>query len=205
MTNIVLVLDAIGVIYNSADDVAELLVPLVVKRGGIDDPEEISRLYTLASLGELAAGTFWNNVGLSQQLEDDYLAQHKLMDGLLDFLDTPLPGISSIWCLSNDIAEWSRKLRAMHGLEQRFAGFMISGEVGARKPSPTIYEKLLERLQRPSRSVVFVDDRERNLDAAMTLGCQTVLFDPRPQRDRISKHVIVASFTELAQHLAPDR
>ena len=37
MEDIVLVLDAMGVIYTAADDVEELLVPFVKERGGIAD------------------------------------------------------------------------------------------------------------------------------------------------------------------------
>ena len=63
MTDSVLVLDAMGVIYSSSDDVAELLIPFVVKTGGIRDPGEISRQYTLASLGELDAETSGGTLG----------------------------------------------------------------------------------------------------------------------------------------------
>jgi|GEM_PF-4675402 len=52
MTENTIVLDAMGVIYASSDDVAELLVPFVIKAGGIKDLEEIARQYTLASLGK---------------------------------------------------------------------------------------------------------------------------------------------------------
>jgi hypothetical protein len=38
LEQIVLVVDAMGVIYQSADDVTELLVPFVTGNGGVQDP-----------------------------------------------------------------------------------------------------------------------------------------------------------------------
>ena len=49
MKRIVLVVDAMGVLYESADDVAELLVPFVNENGGESDPGAIERQYLEAS------------------------------------------------------------------------------------------------------------------------------------------------------------
>ena len=89
MDDTVLVLDAMGVIYTAADDVAELLVPFVAERGGITDAAAIADQYTRASLGQMSAADFWHAVQVSPDAEDAYLARHRLTDGLLTFLDNP--------------------------------------------------------------------------------------------------------------------
>lgn len=136
LKRIVLVVDAMGVLYESADDVAELLVPFVSEHGGVADRGAIEREYLEASLGRISAATFWRNVGVSPALEDQYLARHRLADDLPVFLQDLPEVIGSLWCLSNDVSEWSRKLRTQHGLTKRFTGFVISGDVGIESPVP---------------------------------------------------------------------
>ncbi len=201
MENTVLVLDAMGVIFAAADDVEELLVPFIVENGGLDDGATVARQYTRASLGEIDAATFWHAVGLSPRVEDEYLSHHCVTEGLLTFLDNRPACVSSVWCLSNDVGQWSRKLRSLHGLESRFDGFVISGDVGVRKPQREIYDRLLESVGCPANTILFVDDRPKNLDAAQSLGFRTIQFNPMPDGSNQHKHARIHSFNELIEDL----
>jgi putative hydrolase of the HAD superfamily len=60
-------------------------------------------------------------------------------------------------------------------LEELFDAWVISGEVGLRKPDPAIYELAAERLGLPPAACVFVDDLPGNLKPARALGMATVL------------------------------
>ena len=199
MDNIVLVLDAMGVIYEAADDVAELLVPFIAQNGGTRNSETVQELYSSASLGEIDAKEFWRGVAVDPDVEDQYLALHRLSDGILTFLDTLPSYISSVWCLSNDVSEWSGKLRHRFALEERIAGFVISADVGIRKPDHGIYEALLMRLGSGAAKTIFVDDQVKNLDAAKKLGFETIHFAPGSSSS--DRHVLVTSFKELGRHL----
>jgi putative hydrolase of the HAD superfamily len=171
-----LVLDAMGVIYRAADDVAELLVPFIGERGGTTDVRAIERAYHAASLGLLDPDRFWRDVGLDPVVENDYLERHVLTPGLDRLLDeTRVSGIP-LWCLSNDVARWSEKLRRRFGIESSFGGFVISSAIGARKPDAAAYHALLDRIRVPAAQVLFVDDREANIAAARTLGIDARLF-----------------------------
>ena len=46
-----LVLDAMGVIYETGDDVTDLLVPFIAEKGGTTDVADIEHAYHDASLG----------------------------------------------------------------------------------------------------------------------------------------------------------
>jgi 2-haloacid dehalogenase len=59
---------------------------------------------------------------------------------------------------------------------QLFDGFVISGHEGVAKPDPQIFRILLDRFALDPSSTVFIDDAERNTDAARGLGLRTVLF-----------------------------
>ena len=60
-------------------------------------------------------------------------------------------------------------------LERLFDAWVISGEVGVRKPDPAIYALAAERLGLPPQECVFVDDLPGNLKPARALGMATVL------------------------------
>jgi putative hydrolase of the HAD superfamily len=60
-------------------------------------------------------------------------------------------------------------------LEELFDAWVISSEVGLRKPDPAIYELAAERLGLPPAQCVFVDDLPGNLKPARALGMATVL------------------------------
>jgi epoxide hydrolase-like predicted phosphatase len=60
-------------------------------------------------------------------------------------------------------------------LAELFDSWVISGEVGLRKPDPAIYELTAERLGLEPPDCVFVDDLPGNLKPALALGMATVL------------------------------
>ena len=170
----VIVLDAMGVIYRARDDVAELLVPFVEQQGSGAGAGEVAALYEQASLGRLEADDFWRALGLDPSAEDAYLAGHHLNDGLLPFIESARRSGIDIWCLSNDVSRWSAKLRQRFGLDALFVDFVISGDIGCRKPSKQAYRCLLERIGAVPE--LFVDDRPRNVDVARSMGIPSVCF-----------------------------
>ena len=194
-----LVLDAMGVIYTAGDDVAELLCPFIHENGGISDDRRIEAIYHEASLGRISAIQFWEEVQLDPGLEDAYLLRHRLSPGLLQFLRNARPRLASIWCLSNDVSEWSRKLRDHFGLHRLIDGFVISGDVGARKPEAAIFKHLLAQTGVKAEGLVFVDDRPRNLDTAAALGFQTILFGSAGREP--CQHYATTDFTHLLDYV----
>ena len=170
----VVVLDAMGVMYRAQDDVAELLVPFVEQQGSRAGAREVATLYERASLGHLEADAFWHALGLDPSAEGDYLAGHHLNDGLLPFLESVRRSDIDIWCLSNDVSRWSVKLRERFALDEFFAGFVISGDIGYRKPSKQAYRCLLDRIG--AVPDLFVDDRPSNVSVAQSMGIPSVCF-----------------------------
>jgi putative hydrolase of the HAD superfamily len=192
-----LALDAMGVIYAEPDDGPKLLYPFIVENGGCSDIQEVIRLYSAASLGKMSSAEFWKSVGVDPEREDTYLLGHRLSEGLPQFLDETCARGMELWCLSNDVSEWSKKLRKKFGLERRIKGFVISGDAGVRKPEPAIYLTLLEQSGFQPHDVVFVDDRLRNAQGAEALGITAILFNPAPQESQGGEIPIVRTFAEL--------
>jgi HAD superfamily hydrolase (TIGR01509 family) len=198
----ILVLDAMGVIYSIGNDDRDLLCPFIEEKGGTKDVSEIERLYHSTSLGNMSSAEFWEAVGLKPGLEDEYLQRYELTDGLTDFLEAVNSQGYEVWCLSNDISEWSKKLRARFGLDRYIRGFVISGDAGVRKPEQAIFDHLISQLTVSPHDAVFVDDQLRNLDAAAALGFNTILFAPAGQDlTNSKKHVVATNFADVLRWL----
>jgi putative hydrolase of the HAD superfamily len=145
---------------------------------------------------------FWEAVGLDPGLEDEYLQRYKLTDGLTDFLEAVSSQGCEVWCLSNDISEWSRKLRARFRLDRYIRGFVISGDVGVRKPEQAIFSHLIGQLTASPRDAVFVDDQLKNLDVAAALGFGTILFMPASHDLTDVNHILATSFADILHWLS---
>ncbi len=193
----VVLLDAMGVMYSVGDDVTELLCPFIAENGGISDIDKITSLYMEASLGKMTSNEFWQEVGIDPKLEDKYLQRHNLTDGLIEFLEAINAKGIVVWCLSNDLSEWSKKLRDRFKLKKYFHGFVISGDSGLRKPDPAIFQHLFKEINANAVEVLFVDDNPKNLDRATELGLKTILFHTGGEKLDNSVYETARDFNEL--------
>lgn len=184
-----LVLDAMGVIFSTADDVAELLIPFIGEHGGSTDRGLIESAYLEASLGRIEPADFWTRVDLDENLEDEYLGRFSLSPGLLDLLALARQRALPVWCLSNDIGRWSRKLRRRFDIETLLAGAVISGDVGVRKPDAKVYRVLLRQSGFAAADLVLIDDRENNRRAARLLGIDSPPFDAATGFDSLLRQI----------------
>jgi putative hydrolase of the HAD superfamily len=78
--------------------------------------------------------------------------------------------------LNNESEELNRHRIRLFGLAEIFGAFFTSCWLGTTKPARRIYDLALAMSQAEPAASVFVDDRERNLATARSLGMQTVLF-----------------------------
>lgn len=173
----VVAFDAMGVLYSSADDVGELLVPYLRSHGCAWPRGEIAQLYEECSLGKMTSADFWTTAGASGASDEEYCRAHRLTEGvvaLLAELDTT--GVR-LACLSNDVSEWSRLLRERFGLGEYVTDWFISGDTGVRKPDPEAFTTLCRRLDVVPERILLIDDREENVAAARGAGLQALRFD----------------------------
>jgi len=171
-----LVLDAMGVLFAAADDVAEILIPFIRSAGGESDAHAIESVYLQASLGAIDADTFWVRVGLDPAVEDAYLSKHRLVAGAREFLASARRAGLPVWCLSNDVGRWSRRLREKLLGERLLAGAVISSDAKVRKPDRGIYEQLLVATGYRPAELLFVDDRAKNVAGAAAVGIPAIEF-----------------------------
>jgi putative hydrolase of the HAD superfamily len=78
--------------------------------------------------------------------------------------------------LTNNVREWERHWRALAPIDDIFELVVDSAFVGMRKPDREIYELTVQRLGVPAEQCLFVDDLERNCDAAREAGMAAVVY-----------------------------
>ncbi|MBN1439353.1 MAG: HAD family hydrolase [Anaerolineales bacterium] len=195
-----IVFDAMGVIFDEADDVSNRLVPFLRRRGCSADGETVHAAYRQASLGRIAPRELRNGFGLGREypaVEREYLDNCLQLDPHLLETAEALAGKYSLAILSNDVAEWSAYLRKRHGLEKLFRITVTSGEAGFRKPDPAIYRILLERLRADGKDCLFIDDRRENLPPAAALGIFSVWLAKEGSGDQDAAYPRIGSLAEL--------
>lgn len=78
--------------------------------------------------------------------------------------------------LSNADRTLRARFEAHDGLLDLFDDFVCSADVGMAKPDPRIYALAAERLGLSPEECVFIDDLDRNIDAAREVGMHGVHF-----------------------------
>jgi epoxide hydrolase-like predicted phosphatase len=156
---------------------AEGLDPDTVRDRFRSDPEA-RRLLKALETGALAVAEFEPRFAALLEVESERLID-RLFAGMEP--DTAmLDGVRAVrragfrtGLLSNSWGDATAYDPAL--LEELFDAWVISSDVGVRKPDPAVYKLAAERLGLPPAACVFVDDLPGNLKPASALGMATVL------------------------------
>jgi HAD superfamily hydrolase (TIGR01509 family) len=89
-----------------------------------------------------------------------------------------------VYALSNFATVKFALARQMFDFLNEFDTAVISGHVGVVKPDPRIYKLLFERVGRPARELLFVDDSAANVRAAEALGMAAIHYRPGVDLER---------------------
>ncbi|RPJ40436.1 MAG: HAD family phosphatase, partial [Chloroflexi bacterium] len=61
---------------------------------------------------------------------------------------------------------------------------VLSGALKLVKPDPRIFEVFLEQIGRKPEQCLFIDDSRKNIEAANSMGFQTIRFESPEQLER---------------------
>ena len=162
--------------------------------------EEIYTHWFKADKGEISSLDVWAAIGFQgdlEKVEKGYLDTLELNEGFLDFVKEAGKKYK-LAIISNDASRWSRYVREKFGLNPYFDVISISADLKMSKPDERIFWLTLEKLGVSPEECLYVDDREKNLEAARKVGMETVMIN--------SRHVdydgeIVAGFAELLERI----
>jgi len=88
-------------------------------------------------------------------------------------------------------------LRERLGLDELMAHWVVSGEVGARKPSQAMFEALRRMSGVPFRNMLLIDSEPPMLEAARSMGMSTVLMRGAALIPEGFPHPVIGGFAEL--------
>jgi epoxide hydrolase-like predicted phosphatase len=141
-----------------------------------------------AQKGEISIQQHWENLrnqlGYSEvefkALLDKFFAQDELDNSLLDYLRKLHKNYKTA-LLSNAFDDLRQVIAEQWHFEDAFDAMIISGEVGMAKPDPRIFHLTLDELGVQAAQAIFVDDFQRNVDAAKTVGLNAIQFQSAEQ------------------------
>ena len=85
--------------------------------------------------------------------------------------------------LSNHVNEWAWPMLRNFGLDKIADPIIISSDVRVAKPTPAIYELVLERAGKRPEQCVFIDDKIGNIEPARKLGIHAIHFPKGSKRE----------------------
>ena len=106
----------------------------------------------------------------------------EMFDGYIDGTPQILDRLSArnvpLYALTNMSSETYPRHREDFPKLKLFLDTVVSGDERLLKPDPEIYKLTLRRMGSPDPGhVIFIDDSQKNINAAATLGFETHLFD----------------------------
>lgn len=192
------VLDARGVLYDEANDIGARLVPFVRERGSRASLQEINDVTRAASLGRLSTAELWTQLGVEGDyfdLDAEYTSEFTLREGVLEFIDRLHDRGLRVAVITNNVLGWSTALRRRFQLDAHVDTWVISGEIGSRKPDAAFFEALRRMTGVEFADSLLIDDQIDDLDMARSLGMSTAMFVPAgAQLPASSPHPIVHGF-----------
>ncbi len=118
---------------------------------------------------------------------DEFFSQDSLDESLVDFVRI-LHKTYKTALLSNAWDDLREVIAKKWHFEDAFDAMIISAEVGMAKPDQRIFQLTLEKLDVAAHEAVFVDDFQRNVDAAKVFGLQAIRFQtPQQVREDIAR------------------
>lgn len=142
-----------------------------------------SDLGTAAQTGRLTTEQLWQEVGAHFQLSAAELAQFRADFWRGDRFDyhimahirTLRPRYQTA-IISNAFDDLRTVLTNEFKVADAFDLIVVSSEEQVMKPAAEIYKRALSRLQCEPAAAVFIDDSEKNIAGAQTVGLQTIYY-----------------------------
>lgn len=151
---------------------------------GLYNKGQVSDDELLASLG--------SHLGIEPAQVKESLAKDEHLDVQLLKHIVGLKKQYKIGLLSNIGRGGAERYFAGVDTNQYFDDMVLSGEVGMVKPDARIFELAAERLGVEPQACVFVDDSQRNCEAASEVGMRTVVYTSFDQYKREIEQILTA-------------
>lgn len=110
------------------------------------------------------------------------------VEGGFELLEKARSSGRHVYALSDNVKEFVVFLKKEYNFFKKLNGAVISAEVGVLKPSPKIYQILLEKYQLIPSETIFLDDVEKNVIGAQKAGMHSVQFTSAKECENILQY-----------------
>jgi HAD superfamily hydrolase (TIGR01509 family) len=100
---------------------------------------------------------------------------HRNVPGMQSVLNRLKPRYELV-LLSDHALEWMTYIQMIHSFFDKFGALFFSYELGQTKSDPTTFARVLDELGQKAQQCLFVDDSERNVAVARSVGIPSVRF-----------------------------
>ncbi|PJD97043.1 MAG: hypothetical protein CK425_04605 [Parachlamydia sp.] len=88
----------------------------------------------------------------------------------------------------SDVTQYQAEVIRKLGFYDLFNPVLLSYEIGVKKPNAKAFKILLKTLQEPASNVLFIDDRQENVESAKNLGIDSIQFiSPEQLKNELEK------------------
>ena len=148
---------------------------------GDDDKLRVQR-------GEITIAQHFNNVANKLKMPTENIPSFREQFFAGDEIDQKLiawinsnRGLFQMAILSNAMLDLRAKLENTYRISKYFQEIFISAEMGLTKPSPDIFNCVMNELGRKPEEIIFIDDNLDNIQVAKLLDMYSILFENRTQ------------------------
>jgi len=110
-----------------------------------------------------------------QTFSEDWCCHLSMRDGMLDYLKDLKRSARVVFLSNTNLLHW-HKLLKLSDFELASYEAFLSFDMGLAKPSKAIFEKVLLDADIQVDGALYIDDRQENVDQALTCGMDAVLY-----------------------------
>lgn len=116
------------------------------------------------------------DMGLSVEVVRERYADHKIKPGIVELISN-IAQKYRVAVLSNASADQLLPVMSHLGLDKLFERIFVSSNLRLMKPDPKAYLAVTKELGVAPEECLMIDDAQRNVDSAVALGMQGIVFE----------------------------
>lgn len=140
-------------------------------------------------LGKISEDVFWERFLTAAHAKKIDVEKAKVLwkeyfgskEGMIDLLKKLKQKRYTLAVASSTGKEWLAYKRKTYHLDEYFSDYFTTCDMRIKKTDKIFFEEILRQLQIPSQNVLLVDDTQKILDVASTVGIQTIRFQNAQQ------------------------
>ncbi|MFH8080496.1 MAG: HAD family phosphatase [Candidatus Aenigmatarchaeota archaeon] len=143
--------------------------------------KKIRMLVEEFNLGKISESVFWKKIKKvtgydfdETELKKEIISLNKPIEPVINIIKN-LKKNYKLGLLTNNNA-WLEEINKKYDFYKYFDVVINSCDVGISKPNKEIYIMMLERINAKPKECIFIDDKKKNVEAAIKLGINGIVY-----------------------------